>query len=108
MQKIFMVLLLSIVLTSTAFAQVPGRVMNEIKSIAKLDWPNDYEMQKYNIDKQMRSYEQVRSLYKIGFRGVPHQTIRSILDQAKQYWPGDYEMQLYNAKRQIRYYLAIN
>jgi hypothetical protein len=108
MEKILAALLLSIVLSQSAFAQVPGRVMNEIKSIAKLDWPQDYEMQKYNIDKQVKAYKQMSNLYKKGFQDIPLFTVRAILERSKMDWPQDYEMQQYSTKKQIKYYLSIN
>jgi hypothetical protein len=108
MKKILTVLLLSIILTSTVLAQVPNRIIREIKTIAKLDWPGDYEMQRYNIDKQIKAYEQVSNLRKRGFRGVPFATVRSIVEKSQLDWPQDYEMQRYSATKQIKSYLAIN
>lgn len=78
---------------------IPQEVLDVIKKAAFSEWPNDFEMQKYKIDNQIKAYKELMAL---------RQAIRDesgifdgIVKSAEKEWPNDFEMQLYKIRNQL-------
>lgn len=105
MKRLIVIILLFVI--SPAFA-IPGNINNQIKADAKLEWPNDYQMQAYEIKNQSNAYTSLDKLFRKGYKGVPFNIVRDILKRSKKKWDRDYQMQLYETNNQIESYIDIN
>ncbi|MES2650629.1 MAG: hypothetical protein V4663_02760 [Bacteroidota bacterium] len=65
-------------------------VINELKSKARIDWPNDFTTQEYWLNKQIEDYEYMLTIED-----------NSIKRQAQRDWPLDFSTQKYWYTEQI-------
>ena len=84
---------------------IPNGILEIIKQNAAEEWPNDYEMQAYEIGKQSEGYLEVANLDYI--QDVPNETLIQIKQQAIKEWSNDYSMQIYETNQQVEAYLEI-
>jgi hypothetical protein len=72
-----------------------------IKAHSIKEWPDDYEMQIYVIEKQRSAVKKLKE-------GKPNdidlETFKKIRERAKKEWPFDFEMRLHTEERQIDSY----
>ena len=78
---------------------IPKRVKESIIRVAKQEWPDDYEMQKYKVNNQIESYRVLQSLR--ASIDDDTGTFERIFTTAQAEWPDNYEMQLYKVNNQI-------
>jgi hypothetical protein len=71
---------------------------NRIKEKAKSEWPDNYQMQLYEIEKQQAAVLELK-------KGKPNDLTEDEFEQirtnAKAYWPNDFQMWLYEEQKQI-------
>lgn len=109
--KVILSIILALFVTSSIAAsysgvsQIPLNDRNKIKNIAKRQWPNDYEMQEYVINKQEEAYRQI---LKYTDRDLPFKVFNELKRKASLVWPMDYEMRLYYIDQQAASYKAVN
>lgn len=110
MKKLCVITIISLLLTSVLSAaseysiRIPTRVEREIKKAAEQEWPNDYEMQLYQIRTQKKSYQMIEAWNRKMRRTKDRQVCKQIKVCAEQEWPGDYEMQWDQIRTQIESY----
>lgn len=78
--------------------QVPEEIIVEIKLKAIQDWPDDYSMQVYILEKQVDAY---KVLYAWAHNNKNNEMAERIFRKAQRDWPGDYSMQLYLVKKEV-------
>lgn len=71
---------------------------NLIKEKAKAEWPDDYQMQLHEIEKQQAA---VRDLKKGGPSDLTDEEFERIRSKAMAEWPNDFQMWLYEEQKQI-------
>ncbi len=76
-------------------------VKDSIRNKAKSDWPDDYEMQLNEIEKQENA---IKKLLKPRPDDIPDKEFQRIRDKAKKEWPDDYEMRVHEEEKQIESY----
>ena len=81
-------------------------VSSSIRENAARKWPGDYDMQKYEVDKQTKAYNWVATA--LSATGVPSNIFEQIKANAAGNWPEDYEMQKYEIEKQLKAYLALH
>ena len=91
--------------TSHIKGGVPTDVASQIRQKAMREWPNDYAMQKYEIDRQNAGHKFVLNYSN---PDMPPALLRSILSKARSEWPGDFAMQKYEIERQVAAYNQLN
>lgn len=87
----------------TRSKDVDESILAKIKADAQKEWPDDYEMQNYERDNQIKAYRELTRLN--SYPDVPSDVLTKIKAKAKADWPDDYEMQLYTVQGQIDAYL---
>jgi len=59
----YLVVLVLVILTGNVLAQeIPGAILSQIRRKAADQWANDYQMQKYEIDTQTKSYRELQTI----------------------------------------------
>ena len=91
-------------MVQTQDVSVPASVMSSIKQEAKKEWPGDYDMQKYEIDKQRDGYVDVANY---SAPSLPKKILSKTIDNAKNEWRGDYDMQVYEIDKQVAGFRAV-
>lgn len=91
--------------TSTPVKSLPSTVSNqtvlaEIKQRAARDWPGDYHMQAFAIQKQSEGYNELRLIETKGMSGIPASVLSGILSKCAADWGTDYHMRVYAIKKQ--------
>jgi len=81
-------------------------VSRSIRSYAEKKWPNDYEMQKYEINTQTKAYNWVAGASSA--TGVPQSVFNQIKYNAIEKWPDQYDMQKYEMEQQVKAYTALH
>jgi hypothetical protein len=81
-----------------AMSHVPDAAKAQIRAKAAADWPDDFEMQKYTIEKQVEAYLEMEA-FRIKFN--TDEFVSPILAFASKNWPGDYEMELHTFEKQL-------
>jgi hypothetical protein len=81
-------------------------VLRAIRAKAEGQWPADYEMQKYEVDKQTEAYNWVFTTTSV--TGVPQGVFDQIKTGAVNEWPDDYEMQKYEIEKQVKAYIELH
>ncbi len=76
-----------------------------IKEHCIKEWPDDYKMQKYCIEKQIEALEEIK---KDPPPEIPTDVFQSIREKSKTKWPNDFVMQHHAEKEQIEAYLKLN
>jgi hypothetical protein len=77
-------------------------INDSIRAKAQREWPDDYDMQVYEIKKQVAACKWIyQTQYIIG---VPLETFRAIKSKAADEWPDDYDMQKYEIEKQVKAY----
>lgn len=69
-----------------------------IKEKARIEYPNDFEMQKYTIEQQMKAF---RKLKRNRPSDIPEDIFESIRVKAQTEYPDDFEMRKYTEDKQI-------
>ena len=69
-----------------------------IRKKAKIDWPDDFEMQLNEIEKQENA---IKKLLEQKPDDIPEKEFQRIREKAKRDWPDDYEMRLHEEEKQI-------
>ena len=77
-------------------------VATKIKNKAALDWPNDYQMQVFQIEQETKAYNEIQALSKT----VDYNS--TILQKAIKDWPDDYQMQLFQYEQELKAYNELN
>lgn len=78
--------------------KIPDEIKQEIRQESIKKWPDDYEMQAYEIKKQSEAYKE---LYAWAQNNSENDLAESIFRKAQKDWPGDYEMQWYKVQKQV-------
>lgn len=73
-------------------------IVDKIKAQAAKDWPNDYNMQLYQIKSETEAYNKIQAL-----PGTADYNI-AILNKAITDWPDNYQMQLYQYDSELKAY----
>jgi|ERR1039458_3858664 hypothetical protein len=81
-------------------------VSRSIKAYAEKKWPAEYDMQKYEIDKQTEAYNWVVTASSV--TGVPQGVFEQIKAGAVNKWPGEYDMQKYEMEKQVKAYVQLH
>jgi ankyrin repeat protein len=81
-------------------------ISRSIRAFAEIKWPTDYEMQKYEVDKQTEAYNWVVAASSAS--GVPQEVFSQIKTKAAGKWPDDYDMQKYEIEKQVKAYGALH
>jgi ankyrin repeat protein len=81
-------------------------VSGAIKSYAEKKWPGEYDMQKYEIDKQTEAYNWVAT--STSASGVPQDVFAQIKTSAVNKWPDEYDMQKYEIEKQVKAYVELH
>lgn len=71
---------------------------NRIKAKAKEEWPNDYQMQVHEIEKQQAA---IQDLKKGKPSDLTNEEFEQIRANAMAYWPNDFQMWLHEEQKQI-------
>ena len=106
MKKIMMTMACMMVAGLVQAASMTSAIRAEIKSAAERKWPDDYDMQAYEIKNQTESFEKFQTLEKPA--SMSTSTFQLIKDRAARKWPKDYDMQLYELKNQIEGWIQVN
>jgi hypothetical protein len=77
-----------------------------IRANAEKKWPGDFDMQKYEVDKQTEAYNWVVTTSSA--TGVPQRVFEQIKAQALDKWPDDYDMQKYEIEKQVKAYTDLH
>jgi len=77
----------------------------EIKQRAEREYPNDFAMQKYEVDRQMKA---MRALQNYRDHSLPGAVLGQIIADAKREWPTDFSMQKYEIERQSKAYRELH
>jgi hypothetical protein len=77
---------------------IPANVHSRILVKVREEWPDDFEMQKHTLDKQVNSYIELGRFYA---DLEPSDFINGIFSSALAEWPDDYDMQLHTVTKQI-------
>lgn len=70
----------------------------EIKEKAKKDWPDDYDMQVYEINKQE---EAIKKLIEGKPKDISDSNFKKIRSKAKKQWSSDYDMRVHEEQKQF-------
>ncbi len=81
-------------------------ISRSIRAYAEKKWPNDYEMQKYEIDQQTEAYNWV--ITASSATGVPQGVYNQIKTSAVNQWPDQYDMQKYEIEKQVKAYTDLH
>jgi hypothetical protein len=81
-------------------------VSSSIRAYAEKKWPADYEMQKYEIDKQTEAYNWVVTA--TSATGVPQGVFDQIKSDAVNKWSDEYDMQQYEIEKQVKAYTDLH
>ncbi|MBI2794918.1 MAG: hypothetical protein HYX66_09760 [Ignavibacteria bacterium] len=92
--------------SSGSAGETRSSVEQRIRKAAADKYPNDYSMQKYVIDNEMKAYSELEKW--VGEVGVPQNVFFSIKKQATDKYPNDYSMQKYVIEEQVKAYLDLN
>lgn len=76
-------------------------VKDSIRKRAKSEWPDDYEMQLNEIERQENA---IKKLLEPKPEDIPDDEFQRIRNRAKREWPDDYEMRVNEEERQIESY----
>lgn len=76
-----------------------------IKSEAKKAWPDNFQMQAYQIKQQRAA---VKTLEEGPPNGIPNEVFRQIRKKAKRSWPRNYKMRAYQEKKQVKAWRELN
>jgi len=87
-------------------AGAAATVALSIKERAAKNWPGDYQMQQYEVEKQTDAYNWVATTSFIS--GLPSDVLEQIKTDAADHWPGDYVMQKYQIEKQAKAYEALH
>lgn len=77
---------------------IPPDVHSRILAKAREEWPDDFEMQKYTLDKQTNAYIELNRFYS-GLE--PSDFVNGVFSSALAEWPDDYDMQLHTVTKQL-------
>lgn len=83
---------------------VPISVQNAIRKNAEREWPNNYNMQRYEINNQRAAYLAVADYSNTS---VPRHILTRIMASAQAEWPENYNMQKYEIDNQVKGYQAV-
>lgn len=78
----------------------------EIKAKAAKEWPGDYTMQKFVIERQTKAAKKVGE-YHEKYKNGP-KAIHQILLKAAKEWPDDYAMMIFVFERQLKAYRELH
>ena len=81
-------------------------INSRIKSKAISEWPDKYDMQVYEIKKQVEAYNTLQGMTSAS--GVPQSAFDRIKSKAISEWPDKYDMQVYELKKQVEAYRSLN
>lgn len=95
----------TIVTPQYSTSDIPTDVMTLIRKKATNEWPDNYQLQLYVIEKQTNAYLSLRR-YKVD--GVPPNVIKRIRKNAITQWPDDFVMQKYEIDIQVKSYIELN
>lgn len=87
-------------------AGATATVVLSIKERAAKNWPGDYQMQQYEVEKQTDAYNWLAATSFIS--GLPSDVLEQIKTDAANNWPGDYVMQKYEIEKQAKAYVALH
>ena len=88
---------------------MPANVLAGIKAEAEKDYPNDYRMQKFIIDQQIKGYEDTHTAStSSAVAGMPANVLAGIKAEAEKDYPNDYRMQKFMIDQQIKGYKDLN
>ena len=87
-------------------AQVAANADLTIRANAEKRWPDDYDMQIYEINKQVEAYNWLNS--HDGSVGVPSDVFLRIKSSAENRWQNDYDMQRYEIQKQVDAYSQLH
>ncbi len=90
----------------TAAKHEVDNVAETIRAKAQKEWPGDYDMQVYEINKQTEAYNWL--IKAVGAEGVPTETFYQIKAKAASEWPNDYDMQKYEIEKQVNAYIRLH
>lgn len=79
-------------------SSIPTEIRDRVLSKARADWPTDFEMQKYTIEKQVEAYAELKGLRD---RLGENEFAAPIFVFAENGWPDDFEMELHTFKSQL-------
>ncbi|MEI6083967.1 MAG: ankyrin repeat domain-containing protein [Verrucomicrobiota bacterium] len=82
------------------------QVQARIKAKAQAKWPDDFEMQAYEIKIQKGAYQTLQEMASVS--GIPSDVLGKIKSMAVSKWPDDYEMQVYEIQVQTKAYLSLH
>lgn len=85
-----------------------GDIEEVIRVRAEKEWPQNYSMQKYEIDLQMKSLRRIEELCSKGAEGVPSSKVLEIHSNAEKEWPDHPSMILYEMELQIEAWKKLN
>lgn len=84
---------------------VPISVQDTIRKNAERKWPNNYNMQKFEIDNQREGYLAVANYSNAD---IPRHILTKIMASARAKWPENYSMQKFEIDNQVEGYVAVN
>ena len=79
-------------------------VVDDIKQFARSEYPNDFSMQKYIFDEQMKAHAWLKDF---SDPRIPLSVMASIRKEAKVNYPNDYNMQKYIVEEQVEGFLYL-
>ena len=94
--------------------KVPESIEAEIKKAAREKWPENYEMQLFHYENNIRAWQTIQLLKTNLIKKSEDETekainkdMATIFQKAEEKWPGNYEMQLFQIKNQIEAYMKM-
>ena len=74
-------------------------VINAETKRAKVEWPNDFNMQIHYIKQQKEAIETLKRFLP---QDIDESVFAKIREQGRQEWPNDFTMQVHHEKQQIK------
>lgn len=93
------------VTTTDSDPSIPNDIKTQIKLNAEKEWPDNFRMQRFEIEKQHKAYKDIQTYNN---SSVPAAVAKTIKSNANNEWQGNYRMQLFEIKKQSDAYVDIN
>lgn len=106
MKKTIMLMICMMVATAVQAKEYwNSTIERQVKDRAERKWPNDFDMQAYNIKSQREAFD------KLNAKQCPSRLswseFESLQNAARQKWPDDYSMQLYSYEKAVEDYFRV-
>ena len=85
--------------------ELTTEIYEECLRKAKNNWPDDFVMQVYTFERQMKS---AFRFFEYQNEAIPQTILDEIRNNAFGEWPGDYEMMLHSLTEQVAAWLELN